>query len=208
MAVIAPLRAVPFPGDAELGGMPVSWEALTAVASLLSSLAVLAAVLIAVRQVRVGAAQVDHLRRATQLDGTMKVFAMLTTPEQREARRFIVEDLADRCRDDAVYRDELFNLRGDLREHREVAVMSLLEMIGIYVKHGLLDPKIVFDYWIPSNNDAWSIAESLGIVAAHRRIDPAMWENFEYLVDLYERSTAGRRPAPERPDRRNELVAE
>jgi hypothetical protein len=35
-----------------------------------------------------------------------------------------------------------------------------------------------------------------------------MWENFEYLVDLYERSTAGRRPAPERPDRRNELVAE
>jgi hypothetical protein len=187
--------------------MPVSWEALTAVASLLSSLAVLAAVLIALRQVRVGAAQVDALRRATQLDGTMKVFAMLTTPEQREGRRFIVEDLADRCRDDAVYREELFIMRGDLREHREIAVMSLLEMIGIYVKHGLLDPEIVFDFWIPTNSDAWNIAESIGVVAAHRRIDPAMWENFEYLVDLYERSTAGR-PVPERPDRRNEVVAD
>ena len=168
----------------------------------------LAAVLIAVRQVRVGAAQDDHLRRATQLDGTMKVFAMLTTPEQREARRFIVEDLSDRCRDDAVYREELFNLRGDMRAHRELAVMSLLEMIGIYVKHGLLDPKIVFDYWIPSNNDAWSIAESLGIVAAHRRIDPAMWENFEYLIGLYEHTRSGPRPAAEPQDLRNELVAE
>jgi hypothetical protein len=208
MAVIGPLRGVRFPGDAEPRWMPVSWEALTAVASLLSSLAVLAAVLIAVRQVRVGAAQVDHLRRATQLDGTMKVFALLTTPEQREARRFIVEDLADRCRDDAVYRDELFNLHGDMREHRELAVMSLLEMIGIYVKHGLLDPKIVFDYWIPSNNSAWSITESLGVIAANRRVDPAMWENFEYLVNLYERSKAEGRPAPARPDRRNEVVAD
>jgi hypothetical protein len=187
--------------------MPVSWEALTAVASLLSSVAVLAAVLIAVRQVRVGAAQVDALRRATQLDGTMKVFAMLTTPEQREGRRFIVEDLADRCRDDAVYRDELFNMRGDMREHREIAVMSLLEMLGIYVKHGLLDPEIVFDFWIPANTAAWNIAESIGVVAAHRRIDPAMWENFEYLVDRYTRAEGGR-PAPDRPSRRDEVVAD
>jgi hypothetical protein len=187
--------------------MQVSWEALTAVASLLSSVAVLAAVLIAVRQVRVGAAQVDALRRATQLDGTMKVFAMLTTPEQREGRRFIVEDLADRCRDDAVYRDELFNLRGDMREHREIAVMSLLEMLGIYVKHGLLDPEIVFDFWIPGNSDAWNIAESIGVVAANRRIDPAMWVNFEYLVDRYTRANGGP-TAPDRPGRRDEVVAD
>lgn len=187
--------------------MHVSWEALTAVASLLSSLAVLAAVLIAVRQVRVGAAQVDALRRATQLDGTMKVFAMLTTPEQREGRRFMVEDLADRCRDDPVYRDELLTMRGDLREHREIAVMSLLEMLGIYVKHGLLDPEIVFDFWIPTNSAAWHIAESIGVVAAHRRIDPAMWENFEYLVGSYERATAARRPQ-QSGARREEVVAD
>ncbi|HZO94095.1 MAG TPA: hypothetical protein VFB22_09985 [Candidatus Baltobacteraceae bacterium] len=42
--------------------MQVSWEALTAIASLLSTLAVLAAVVVAARQVRVGAAQVERLR--------------------------------------------------------------------------------------------------------------------------------------------------
>jgi hypothetical protein len=58
--------------------MHVSWEALTAVASLFSSVVVLAAVLVAMRQVRVGAQQVEHLRKATQLEGTMKIFAILT----------------------------------------------------------------------------------------------------------------------------------
>jgi hypothetical protein len=188
--------------------MPVSWEALTAVASLLSSVAVLAAVLIAVRQVRVGAAQVDALRRATQLDGTMKVFAMLTTPEQREGRRFVVEDLADRCRDDAAYREELFNMRGDISAHREFAVGGLLEMLGIYVKHGLLDPEIVFDYWIPDNRRAWTIFVSLGIVAAHRSVEPLMWENFEYLVDRFDRWMAIHETPAVRPEPRNEVVAD
>jgi hypothetical protein len=182
--------------------MVASWEALTAVASLLSSLAVLAAVLIAVRQVRVGAAQVDALRRATQLDGTMKVFAMITAPDVSDSRRFIIEDLADRCRDDAVYRDELFNLHGDMREHRELRLMSLMEMIGIYVKHGLLEAEIVFDYWIPTNSAAWKVAQSVGVIAAHRAVDPAMWENFEYLVDHYERWKSRHRPPAEPPGRR------
>jgi hypothetical protein len=76
--------------------MPISWEALTAVASLISSVAVLGAVLGAVRQLRVGAAQVEHLQRATRLEGTMKIFAMLSSPEQQAARRFIALDLAER----------------------------------------------------------------------------------------------------------------
>lgn len=65
--------------------MQPSWEAVTAVASLLSSLAVLGALIVGLRQVRVAAAQVEHLRRATQLEGTMKIFEMLSSPEQQEA---------------------------------------------------------------------------------------------------------------------------
>lgn len=187
--------------------MLMNWEAIAAVASAFSSLAVVAAILVAVRQLRVGAAQVDHLRRATQLDGTMKLFALLTTPEQGEARHFIIEELADRCRADPVYRDELFNLR-DIRAHREFEVGKLMEMIGIYVKHGLLDPEIVFDYWIPGNRQAWTIFQSLGIVAAHRSISPLMWENFEYLVDRYDRWFADHRPLPVHPESQNEVVAD
>jgi hypothetical protein len=33
-----------------------------------------------------------------------------------------------------------------VEEHGELAVLRPMEMIGTYVKHGLLDPEIVFDY--------------------------------------------------------------
>jgi hypothetical protein len=191
--------------------MPVSWEALSAIASLLSSLAVLAAVLIAVRQVRVGAAQVDHLRRATQLDGTMKVFALLTAPELRGALRFIVEGLERRFRDDPAYRAELLELTGDTDSHQELRVMRLMEMMGIYVKHGLLDPEIVFDYWIPSLTTAWDLLESLGVIEANRtRVHPSMWENFEYLLRRYKRWEADRgiEPPSPRPWADAEVVAD
>jgi hypothetical protein len=89
--------------------MQLSWEAVAAIASLLSSIAVLAAIVVGVRQVRVSAAQIEHLRRATQLEGTLKIFDMLGSPEQFDARRFVVQ--------------------------------------GVYVKHGLLDEAILFDFW-------------------------------------------------------------
>jgi len=90
----------------------VTWEAVSALGTLVSSLAVLAAVLIAVRQVRVGADQVDALRRATQLDGAMKCFAMMTTPEQIAGRRFMVDELERRFRENDAYREELLGLGG------------------------------------------------------------------------------------------------
>lgn len=177
--------------------MQLSWEAVTAIASLLSSVAVLAAVLVAIRQVRVGAAQVEHLRRATQLEGTMKIFGMLGSPEQQTARRFIALELAERL-EDPVFRAEvpLLTMAPSLEEHRELPVLRLMEMIGTYVKHGLLDADIVFDYWLPAVTNTWERLESLGIVAAHRAsLGPEMWENFE---ELYLRA---RRWAGETPER-------
>ena len=172
--------------------MQVSWEAVTALASLFSSLAVLAAVLIAVRQVRVGAAQVEHLRRATQLEGTMKIFAMLGSPEMQKARRFIATELPSRLTD-PKFRAEVSMLANapSVEEHGELAILRSMEMIGGYVKHGLLDPEIVFDYWRPAVAYGWERLESLGIIAIHREaVDPAMWENFE---DLYCRAEQWKR---------------
>lgn len=163
--------------------MQLSWEAVSAIASLFSSIVVLGAVVVAVRQVRVGAAQVEHLRRATQLEGTMKIFGMLGSAEQQTARRFIALELADRLKD-PTFRDEVYllSMAPSLDEHREVPVLRLMEMIGTYVKHGLLDAEIVFDYWIPAVTSTWERLESLGIIAMHREaLGPQIWENFEAL---------------------------
>jgi hypothetical protein len=167
--------------------MHVSWEAVSALASLLSSVAVLAAVLVAIRQVRVGAAQVEHLRKATQLEGTMKIFAMLSSPEMQRARRFIAIDLPERL-GDPKFRAEvpLLAMSPSVEEHGELAVLRVMEMIGAYVKHGLLDAEIVFDYWAPAVIFGWEHLTALGIIAIHREaLGPAMWENFE---DLYHRA--------------------
>jgi hypothetical protein len=191
--------------------MHVPWEAVTALASLLSSVAVLAAVMVAVRQVRVGAAQVEHLRRSTQLEGTMKIFDKLASDEQTRARRFVLNDLAERL-EDPVFRTELSLMTRAPDGHDELKVLRLMEMIGTYVKHGLLDSDIVFDYWVPSVQSVWERLDSLGVIEAHRAATtPAMWENFEYLYGRGQEwlvATRRARPRSVGPAARNEVVAD
>ncbi len=161
--------------------MQLSWEAVTAATSLFSSLTVLAAVIVAVRQVRVGADQVEHLRRATQLEGTMKIFDKLGSPEQQRARTFIVTELGGRL-EDPVFRAELERVPFTYEGHPEIDYLRLMEMVGTYVKHGLLDSEIIFDYWYGVIIAMWSRLETLGVVAAHRGAAGAlMWENCEAL---------------------------
>ena len=203
--------------------MQVSWEALTAVASLFSSFAVLAAVLVAVRQVRVGAAQVEHLRKATQLDGTMKIFALIGSDEQQQARRFILTELAARLEDDPKFRAEVSQLASfpSLHEHPELQVLRLMEMVGNYVKHGLLDENIMFDAWITAVIQIWERLDSCGVIALHREaIGPGMWENFEALYHRGQRwlRDSGQHlklrpaivaaPPLQSPPGRNEVVAD
>ena len=186
--------------------MHVSWEALTAVASLFSSVAVLAAVLVAIRQVRVGAQQVEHLRKATQLEGTMKIFAILGSPEVQKARRFIALELPARL-EDPKFRAEvpLLAMANSVEEHGELGVLRPMEMIGAYVKYGLLDPEIVFDYWGHGVVWGWERLESLGIIAMHREaLGAAMWANFEDLAHGAKRWLARNASGPDR----NEVVAD
>ncbi len=167
--------------------MPVNWEAVASIASLISTIAVLAAVVVGIRQVRVGAQQVDHLRRTTQLEGTMKIFAQLGSAEQVAARRFVAMELPIRLRE-PEFRTQMtmVSMAANVEEHHELAVLRLMEMIGVYIKHGLLDEEIVFDFWIPAVQMMWQQLDELGVIAAHRQMAGAdMWANFE---DLYRRS--------------------
>jgi Domain of unknown function (DUF4760) len=167
--------------------MRISWEALSALASAISSIAVLAAVIVAARQVRVGTQQVEHLRKATQLEGTMKLFEMLASPEQHDARRFVSMALAAKLKD-PVYRAELGLMTMAPQPHPEMTVLRLMEMVGTYVKHGLLDEEIIYDYWIPAIVNTWEPLQRLGVIRAHRESGGTkMWENFEAL---YERAQA------------------
>jgi hypothetical protein len=150
--------------------MLITWDAVSALAGLFSTLAVLAAVIVAVRQVRIGAQQVDHLRRATQLEGTMKIFDLLNSREQQHARRFINVELEELLKDPAFRADVvLAGMAEDPEKHPEMNALRLMEMIGVYVKYDLLEADIVFDYWIPAVIDSWERLESLGVIAMQRQ---------------------------------------
>lgn len=177
--------------------MQVSWEAVSAIASMISSLAVLVALVIALRQVRVGAAQVEHLRLATQLDGTMKIFEKLASPEQQRSRHFIATELP-KLLEDPARREAIKHVAYLPEQFPEMVALRLMEMVGTYVKHGLLDDEIIFDYWYPAIVNAWERLEDLGVIALHRAsAGPTMWENYEYLYRRAHRWVAAHDPTNE-----------
>ena len=159
----------------------LSWEAVSAIGSLASVVVIAVTVVVGARQLRVTQRQLEQLRSATQFEGTLTIFADLTTPEFFAAARFTISLLAEKMRDDA-FRSEVtvIGLAED-GDHAELLVLRTFERVGTYVKHGLLDGAIVYDYAGPMIRETWSAL--VEVVEIHRRTGgTGMWENFEHLA--------------------------
>ena len=161
----------------------VSWEAVTAISTAVTALVIAATVVVGYRQIRLAGEQLEHLRRSTQLDGTMQVFAELSTPEMQAARLFVKRELALRMRD-PQFREELQRPETlDENDHREILVSQLFEKIGTYARHGLLDTILIADYRGPLVRDMWQRFDECAYFEIRRRSNPYFLENFEYLYD-------------------------
>jgi len=79
------------------------------------------------------------------------------------------------------FRDEVALIgMADTKVHRELPLMRTLERIGTYVKHGLIDGAIIYDYANPPIERAWELLTD--VVRIHRTAHgEAFWENFEML---------------------------
>jgi hypothetical protein len=162
----------------------ISWEAVTAISSAVSALVIAATVIVGYRQIRLASDQVEHLRRSTQLDGTMKAFAELNTPEFRAARLFVENRLAERMEDEQFQAELLLPFHAlDEDEHKEIIVAQTFEKIGTYARHGLLDTTLIADYCGPLVREMWQRLEALGYFGYRRRNNPYSLENFEFLYD-------------------------
>lgn len=162
----------------------ISWEAVTAISSAVSALVIAATVIVGYRQIRLASDQVEHLRRSTQLDGTMKAFAELNTPEFRAARLFVENQLAGRMEDEEFQAELLLPFHAlDEDLHKEIIVAQTFEKIGTYARHGLLDTTLIADYCGPLVREMWQQLEGLGYFEYRRRNNPYSLENFEFLYD-------------------------
>lgn len=158
----------------------MTWEAVSALAAVFTGLIIASTVLVGIRQLRLTQETLEHLRRATQLEGAMKIFEDLNSPEFRESQHFILNDLAQRM-DDPAFRDTV-GLVGiaDIRQHKELTLMRAYERVGTYVRYGLIDGAIVYDYGLPVIAGTWE--ELAEVVAIHRNaMGNGLWENFEFL---------------------------
>jgi hypothetical protein len=167
----------------------VNWEALSAIGSIVSAVVIAVTVIMAARQVRVTTdqvrltnAQLDHLRRTTQLEGAMKIFDEITTPEFREAVRFVVHDLRERMKDETFKAEVRFPESADDASHKENVVHRMFERVGAYVKQGLLDGEILYTVNPMAILSTWeNMAE---VIAIQREVlTPLRGENFEYLYN-------------------------
>ncbi|GAC1659656.1 MAG: hypothetical protein NVS9B12_13320 [Vulcanimicrobiaceae bacterium] len=163
------------------------WEAITATGSILSAVVIALTVVFASKQVKLGAdqakstnAQLDHLRKSTQLQGAMKIFEEMDQPEFREAVRFVVHDLEDRMKDAQFRREASFPEACDDSVHKEMIVLRTFERVGAYVRQGLLDGGLLYTVVPTVILSTW---EHLADVVAVQRaaISKLKAENFEYL---------------------------
>lgn len=156
---------------------------MAAVGSVLSAAVIAVTVILAARQLRLTTRQLDQLRRSTQLEGAMTIFVELTSPEFAESTRFIHNELPERMKDPEFRRGvALADRAPDVAVHKELHAGRLLECIGAYVKHGLLDGEIIYDVAFAQIKTTW---EAVSDVVAVRRAaaGPTIWENFESLYN-------------------------
>ena len=158
----------------------MSWEALTAIATAFTGIVIAATVVVGSRQLRLTRDTLDELRRATQLEGTMRVLDDIMGPEFRAAMLFVANELPRKMEDES-FRATVSRLGAeDSAVHKELTVLRTLERVGSYIKYGLLDGDVIYDVSVPVFIGMWESLQP--VIEIHRRERGAgFWENFEYL---------------------------
>lgn len=182
----------------------MNWEALSAISTALTAVVILLTVVYAARQVRAMneqsralGAQLEHLRRATQLDGTLAIFEELFSPDLLTAYAFVMNEYAERMKD-PDFRAATFGRAPDPQEHKYIIILRHMERIGTLIKNDLLDGTVIFDF--ADNFILGNWRELKPLVMEQRRAfdNERLWENFEYMATEAERFAA-RRDAGQSP---------
>lgn len=161
----------------------MDWEALSAIGTALTALIILATVMLGARQLRATNDQLEQLRHATQLDGTMRIFDTLRSENVSQALRFVMAELEDRLKDE-TYRQEAEKPGGvDSVTHKERIIFTVFEEVGTYVRHGLVNGDVIYDLYSSVIIGCWRRLSPLVGVQRVAFGDDQLWANFEFLCE-------------------------
>jgi len=159
----------------------MNWEAVSAISAAVTAIVIMATAIYAARQVRALNAQIDHLRRATQLDGTLAVFDQIFSPDLLVAYRFVLNDF-EKMFEQEPFHAEALERAPNTDVHKERTVLRHMERIGTLIRSGLLDADVIIDFSRDMIRQTWHRLEPYVLEQRRYLNDDQMWENFEYLA--------------------------
>lgn len=123
----------------------MTWEAISALSSVVTGLVIVLTVVFAARQVRILAAQNEDAHRANQLDGMLRIFQLLDTPEFNAARHHVLTELPALL-DDPAYIERLRS-PGSMAGLPWYNLLFVLEEMGVFIRFGYLEgPPFYYNY--------------------------------------------------------------
>jgi len=169
----------------------MTWEGISATATVVSTVVIAATALAAVIQIR-------QLKLATQLEGFLALHQEYASREMYAAREYVANELPARLRD-ADYREELVRGTAFTGTHPELILGNFWEKVGSLVSTGLLEPNLYLETGAYRAIEAWDqLAE---VVQLRRESEPLQWAGFDHIVKLsreyLEHKGGARRPAAE-----------
>lgn len=154
----------------------MTWEALTALGTLISAVIVAVAAGAAVLQIR-------HLRAGNQLEAILRIYDKFNSNEMLAARAYCLNELpavlTERTARGAPLASEI--------DPRVTFAGNFFNEIGALVVDGFLDERLVWPM-VPIAGRLWRIICPIAQELRSRRPDP-VWADFEYVAALEERVT-------------------
>jgi hypothetical protein len=153
----------------------VSYEALTAIATV-GTLVVIAASAIA------AFVQLRHLRSSNAIAALTECREILESEDFARAQRFVAHELPALLKDPNVRRELL---QVPLPEHlRSISVIgNFFESLGAFVRHDIVDKEIALSLWSGVVHENWEqLSPALAIM--RRKGGPTLWEQFEYMASI------------------------
>jgi hypothetical protein len=125
--------------------------------------------------------QLRHTRGSNQIIALTECREKLESEEFQEWRDFIALKLPGLLKDPAI-REKLDSPRfpAELRAVGNVA--NFFESMGAFVRFNIIDRRIACDLWCGVVVASWN--QLMPIIRVRRKLDPGIWENFEYLAVL------------------------
>jgi hypothetical protein len=150
----------------------MSAEWVTAIATAGTFVVIAASALAALLQLR-------HTRGSNQIVALTECRETLESEEFQNARQFVSLELPKLMQDPEMERRlELPFFPAELRPAGNVA--NFFESMGAFVRYNIIDRRIACDLWCGVVVSSWNAL--LPVTRIRRKLDPGIWENFEYLA--------------------------